>query len=306
MRIYTDTSNICFTSEQIILFGLLHEYPREPPHCYNFEGESRYNALIEFCSNKFTYVSDINKCDVIVLPHKFKGQNDPIFKELNKKAEILSKPLLCFFNDDYDKPIKLGQNVTLYRTSFYKTIKFKNEKAMPAFCPDYYKGKILENFELSIGYCGHILHGRKKYLNLMLISSLKTNFILRKGFWALGINKQIARKEFIHNMENNLFIFCYRGAGNFSYRFYETLMMGRIPILIDTDCVFPHDDKVDIGSLGVVIKEKNIEEDPKKLLNIIIEYYKHNKHRLVDIQKRNRQIWEDYYSPKGFLTHLLY
>ena len=69
----------------------------------------------------------------------------------------------------------------------------------------------------------------------------------------------------------SLFTFCYRGAGNFSYRFYETLMMGRIPILVNTDCVFPFEDKVDINSLGLVLNEKTlkIEEFIDKIKGLV-------------------------------------
>jgi hypothetical protein len=41
------------------------------------------------------------------------------------------------------------------------------------------------------------------------------------------------------HMMRNTYILCPRGFENFSYRFYETLACGRIPVLIDTDTVLP-------------------------------------------------------------------
>ena len=53
----------------------------------------------------------------------------------------------------------------------------------------------------------------KPQIKKSFIFTLSTNFILRNGFWAPGINKLQARKDYIKNIEDNLFTFCYRGAG---------------------------------------------------------------------------------------------
>ena len=111
-------------------------------------------------------------------------------------------------------------------------------------------------------------------------------------------------QEFNDTIQNNLFTFCYRGAGNFSYRLYQTLMMGRIPILINTDCVFPFSEQYNLQELGLIIDEKDIINNNIDIIQIIKEYYKTNKDRLVDIQKNNRIIWETYFSPVGFCDHI--
>lgn len=324
MKIFTIKNHIRFSSEQIILFGLLKEIPNEPLHCYNFKNESRYKNLIDYCRINFTYVDNPNEADILVLPfryilsshHKFKNIHDSIFKYLNNLSISLKKPLLCFFNDDYNEIINITSNIILYRTGFYKSTQQKNERALPAFSPDYYRNYFINNKELSIGYCGHRKHGRNKYLSLLDKSKIKTNFILRdvtfkmnQDFWAPEISKKQARIDFFKNIEDNNFIFCYRGAGNFSYRFYEILMMGRIPILINTDCVFPFWDEVSQYNIGLIIDEEDIKENntqikEKLLIDLIEDYYLKNKDNLIEIQKNNRLIWENYYSPIGFLKNM--
>tara|TARA_B100001778_G_C18488933_1_gene584114 strand:- start:6 stop:935 length:930 start_codon:yes stop_codon:yes gene_type:complete len=307
IKIYTLKDHITFSSEQIILFGLLENYNtiNIEPHNYNFKGESRYNGLIETCKKLFSYVDDIKECDIIVFPYKFKGINDNNFKILFNLSQYFVKPLYLFFNDDYDKPL-LPDNeyIQLYRTSFNKSKKLSNEFSLPAFSPDYFDKNYLNNPKISIGYCGHKIHGRDKYLNLFLNSDIETDFILRNGFWAPGIDKMKARREYIENIDNNLFTFCYRGAGNFSYRFYDVMMMGRIPILIKTDSVYPFEDKYDLNSVGVVIEEVDIIRNNIDLIKIIKEYYDKNKEKLVNIQRQNREIWEKYYSCCGFLQNI--
>lgn len=64
----------------------------------------------------------------------------------------------------------------------------------------------------------------------------------------IGLDPLRARREFIENMEGSDFVLCVKGDGNFSYRFYETLSMGRIPLLLDTHCCLPLEGIVDYGA----------------------------------------------------------
>lgn len=308
IKIYTFKNQVNFSSEQIILFGLLKDYNsiNIEPHNYNYKNQSRYEGVIETCNKLFIYVDNIKECDIIVFPYKFKGANDNNFRNLFSSSQNLKKPLYLFFNDDYDKTLLPNNKyIKIYRTSFNKSTKNKNEFSLPAFSPDYFDNNFLSNPKLSIGYCGHKLYGRDKYLNLFLNSDIKTNFILRNGFWAPGINKLKARKEYIENIDTNLFTFCYRGAGNFSYRFYDVMMMGRIPILIKTDSVYPFEDKYDLNSIGIVLEENDIKNKSLDLIKIIHNFYELNKEKLSSIQKQNRIIWEKYYSCCGFLQNIV-
>lgn len=99
-----------------------------------------------------------------------------------------------------------------------------------------------------------------------------TNFIIRRSY--SGTNKTAeldlkqARSEYIGNMIESDFILCAKGDGNFSVRFFEALSLGRIPLLIDTDCPLPleqlinYDDFIvrvdyrDMNQLAVVAAEK--------------------------------------------------
>tara|TARA_B100000927_G_C16444616_1_gene461242 strand:- start:573 stop:1505 length:933 start_codon:yes stop_codon:yes gene_type:complete len=308
IKIFTLKDYIKFSSEQIILFGILNNYNSLTiePHNYNFKGESRYNNVIETCNKLFIYVDNIKDCDIIVFPYKFAGTNDNKFNILFNLSQNLKKPLYIFFNDDYDKPLlPYSQYIKIYRTSFNKSTKNENEFSLPAFSPDYFDNNYLQNPKLSIGYCGHKIHGRDSYLNLFLNSNIETNFILRNGFWAPGIDKLQARKEYIENIDTNLFTFCYRGAGNFSYRFYDVMMMGRIPILVKTDSVYPFEDKYDLNSVGIVLDEISIKNKNLDLIKIVKEYFENNKNNLYNIQKQNREIWEKYYSCCGFLKNII-
>lgn len=305
MKLFIDVQDFAFSSELILLYGLLQTTIQEPSHCYNFQGVSRYEGLQSFCEENITYVGTVEDCDVIVLPYKFKGVKDPVFQKYNTTSICHKKPLWCFFNDDSDKVFDLPPHVCLYRTSFYGKTKLPNEYPLIAFSPDYFRGIFQKENLDSIGYCGHIMHGRKHYLQTLLKSQLKCDFVLRRGFWAPGIDKQVARQEYFQNMENNVFTFCYRGAGNFSYRLYETFMMGRIPIFVNTDCVLPFWDQWKHLNVGLFIDENEVRGNEDKWVEMIRTYIESNQNSLLDIQQQNRKLWETYFSPCGFLRETL-
>lgn len=69
-------------------------------------------------------------------------------------------------------------------------------------------------------------------------SRITCNFIYRENYRGGSKTPEEKAKttlEYYENMFHSDYILCLRGAGNFSVRFFETLMLGRIPILIDTD-----------------------------------------------------------------------
>ena len=156
---------------------------------------------------------------------------------------------------------------------------------------------------MTIGFCGQITKERKQYLDILSKSDINCDFIFRKGYWAPGMDKQKAREEFYENIESNLFAFCYRGCGNFSYRFYQIMSMGRIPILINTNTVIPFWDEIICKhNIGIIIDEKDIKSKKKDIIIEIKEYY--NKNDLFEIQKNNRKLYEKYFSPSGFLENI--
>ena len=70
------------------------------------------------------------------------------------------------------------------------------------------------------------------------------------GFYSVDERAKM-RLEYVDHMMRNDYIFCPRGAGNYSTRLFETVAAGRIPILIDTDLVMPFADVIPWQEIAV-------------------------------------------------------
>ena len=134
---------------------------------------------------------------------------------------------------------------------------------------------------------------RINYLNILSkADGLNTNFIFRDNYRA-GITTEKAKAEttleFYNNMYANAYTFCSRGVGNFSVRFYETLAMGRIPVLLNTDCRLPLSDTIDWAKHCVIIEENEI----NKMAETILEFHNSkDEGQFFKLQKNNRLLWE--------------
>lgn len=129
---------------------------------------------------------------------------------------------------------------------------------------------------------------RFRYLEkLAAHPQITANFIYRSKYRA-GSNTENTKEkttlEFFKNIEANLYTFCLRGSGNFSVRFYETLMMGRIPLLIDTDARLPLQDEIDWKKHCVIASPDDVAAELLKFHNGKSDA------ELKEIQIRNRKL----------------
>jgi len=102
------------------------------------------------------------------------------------------------------------------------------------------------------------------------------------------------RKVYLDSVRRAVTVCCPRGAGLNSFRFFETLAAGRIPILISDDCVLPMEDRIDYKKLILWLPEARIGE----IGPFILDFFATTKPD--EIARRcaaARQIWEEHFSP---------
>jgi len=142
---------------------------------------------------------------------------------------------------------------------------------------------------------------RSKALRVLARSPrVETRFILRSRYRA-GANGSEARettsKEFYTNITESDYILCVRGGGNFSKRLYETLAMGRIPILVDTDCCLPLDSAISWDKHIVRVPLQSLATLPGR----VAEHFEGlDDLGLRELKMRCRALWRDFLSFGGY------
>jgi len=133
---------------------------------------------------------------------------------------------------------------------------------------------------------------RANYLQTLAVNEgLETNFILRAKYRAGSHSpetQQGTTQQFYNNLFNNAYTFCIRGVGNFSVRFYETLAVGRIPILLNTDCRLPLSNRINWTKHCLILDASS----HIKIADQILEFHKGlSASEFENIQHSNRNLW---------------
>ncbi|WP_367757416.1 exostosin family protein [Flavobacterium sp. WC2430] len=132
-------------------------------------------------------------------------------------------------------------------------------------------------------------------------NKIETNFIFRKKYRAgviTEVEKVKSTFEFFENIYDNPYVFCLRGAGNFSVRLYETLAMGRIPVVIDTDIRLPLDDIIDWKNHCIIAKENDFEDQ-------LIDFHSTiNEKDFEKMQVNNRNLWLASLNREGYFSSI--
>jgi hypothetical protein len=336
LKIFSNKNWLPADSNYVIM---LYPFWGDIPLTKNDPDYGRFDDYIENGKDIFEVTDRIDHCDYVLLPFDFSFDNEKmkITKTVALEAKNNKKKLIVFFNSDETRDI-LIDNIIVFRTSFFKSKQRPNEFAFPGWSVDFMRNfnsnhNILpKNVKAKISYCGYVdylkqpqksilskiksLLVRIKKENIEYGSTIRgkairtlldsefidTDFIIRNGFWAQGIEDKLkVRNEYIINMFNSPYALVTRGAGNFSYRLYEVMSCGRIPVFINTDSVLPFENLINWKKHTIWIEEKDI----KNIEQHIVNFHKFiSDEDLKKMQIENRKIYEDYLSPQGYFKNL--
>jgi Exostosin family len=149
------------------------------------------------------------------------------------------------------------------------------------------------------------------YLRRLAMSHLKasrrlgTNFIVRDHYFGGSTQdptvKARVRAEYVRNILDSDYVLCVRGWGNFSFRFFEAMSLGRTPVLIDTDCVLPLEFLHNYKSLCVIVPEDKLHELDQR----VSEFHACFDDRSYRLHQESvRSFWVECLSAEGFFRNL--
>jgi hypothetical protein len=117
---------------------------------------------------------------------------------------------------------------------------------------------------------------------------------------AKDIDNEETNRAFRQNIFAHPYNLCASGFGNYSYRLYEVMSAGRIPLFINTDCVLPFEEFIDWKKYVVWIDKKDVPFISRRLKN----FHRENGQSFIQRQQQIKTWWKDYLSPEGFFNKI--
>ena len=216
-------------------------------------------------------------------------------------AERLGIPIYAFAFNDLADGVPFDPRVRVFRLSTYRSTiqaqdivvpttaqdfdfipRSKSELPLVSFCGfagfktlRQWMGYLFKNLQWDVKALHNaIIRARKQgiYWRRKMIAACRSplvvcRFIIRRSFSGamrtIELPPQEARAQFIENMRESDFVLTPKGDGNYSNRFLETLSMGRIPVLLNTDTVLPLEDVIDYSKIVVRVPMNQVHDTPE-------------------------------------------
>lgn len=102
------------------------------------------------------------------------------------------------------------------------------------------------------------------------------------------IKPSISKDMYSYQMSSTIFSLCPRGRGPNSYRLFESLHMGVIPVYLSDEFWTPFDDEIDWEKLCVMVPFKKIDQIPDILRNITPK-------QIEDYQSYGQKIYNSFF-----------
>jgi hypothetical protein len=133
---------------------------------------------------------------------------------------------------------------------------------------------------------------------------VETRFTIRPACFhgeADAATRAAQRQEYLRNIVETDYTLCLRGYGNYSFRFFEAMSLGRPPLLIDTDCVLPLDFLHDYRKLCVVVPQADLRRAAD---HVARHHATLDDEGQLELQRRVRAFWAEWLAPERFFRNV--
>ena len=236
-----------------------------------------YGRLLACGESAFVAVNQARSADLLLYPHDAL-EHPAAARRASSAAASLARPTAFLSTSDRVEPSSLPWGV-LWRTSALRSRLRPHERIAIGDVPDLMDERGAGHPEVlpwrptpTLGFIGHVASGwrslrylRKGWQNYhgftlreRVLAAFEASRAVEPRFVRRGINlgppmvdvdvdadRRRKRDEYVDSVFGCDYALCVRGAGNWSFRFFEALSAGRIPVLIDTDAPLPLDREVD-------------------------------------------------------------
>lgn len=258
------------------------------------------NYVVSHLSPETVEFTSLEDCDVVLSSQMVWGSTDAVQHQaaLNGYAKS-PKPVVAFWVTDYEWKMNIPPGVTLHRTSIRKGVQAEREQLLPyVFEPFKRPFAVLPPTPRPIiGFCGLPSPPRKPFLEYMRTRpELDCRFIERSQFWGGKPHDPEIVRDYEENILASHFTLCNRGAGAFSMRFYHVLGAGRIPVVIDTELVFPLEGEINWDEICVRAST------PEEMVERVLQFYRSRDMR--EVQRKCLEVHQKYFEPARYFERV--
>jgi hypothetical protein len=268
----------------------------------------------------FERVEFIEEADIVSYPHSY-APGSASASETIELARRQNLPCVFFNNGDRPRPVHLRHGV-VFQESIFASRRTPCEFPQPSVVDDLLHGhpfQIRDKRDRPVvsfrGFPGTGIHremlrwlligreaGLGSYLRKQAIRQCQRSPKVDTLFELLRFgrtyeNRDQLRQLYIRNICESDYVLAIRGAGNFSFRLYETLTLGRIPVVCNTDLLLPLHDLIDWQRHCVWIDPQDFHRIPDR----IYEFHDGlSQDEFRELQADNRTLWETYLEPTAY------
>jgi hypothetical protein len=293
-----------------------------------------YRQLSASAGSEFALAADAARADLLLHPHDAL-EHPAAAHRASQAAAALAKPTAFLSASDHVAPSVLPWGV-LWRTSAFRSRLRAHERVATGDVPD-----LMDEREAAhptvlpwrptpkLGFIGHVASGwrslpylRKGWQNYhgftlreRVLRAFEGSDAVEPRFVRRGTNlgppmadidvdadRRRKRSEYIDSVFGCDYALCVRGAGNWSFRFFEALSAGRIPVLVDTDAPLPLDGEIDWAKHLCRVPIARLPDAPR----ILADFHRQlGPTGFATMQAANRALWSGTLSPSAFYPRVL-
>jgi hypothetical protein len=231
-----------------------------------------------------------SESDIIVVTEAWRHWDFPFYLRARLKVLSLSKLRPTFILCDSDQPLNLGPGI--YVSASKKTIRTDQVSG----CYLSYAMRRFENIPVT---------KPEQRTNLTFFSGTTANHAVRKKIASEPTLREFMRSkitdsdaaenQYKHDLLTSKFALCPRGKGSSSYRLFEAMSVGCVPVIISDDWVEPP--FVDWATCSVRIPENQVDS--------IISHLTSIGNTVEELAANCREIYQRNYSTLSFPSYLV-
>ncbi len=275
-----------FTKEE---FRPIPSYPTYPPyHTGDYIEDYFYNWFIK---NNIQVNRDYIAISWTTL---YCENKDQTIQQFLSSLDQTKKYFTVCQHDDAPKHILPKDTMVFSASRSRITDLTKDQIPIPLICSSIPKQLNVEK-DIFASFVGSFTHPLR--IALYNLCKSQPNYYFSGQPWNPKVNDN-KLQEFLHITNRSKFCLCPRGYGNTSFRMYEAMQLGCIPVYISDDFHIPWNDEINWNDIAVLIPSDDILYLPEILKSISEE-------KLQTMQNNIKKYYNQYFTLDGMCENII-